>query len=381
MGCFRRGVIKAEDAAEELEISARRFRQLYGEYLEACAHGSSAQWTPGRSGGGHRRTIPREVAELWRKLLGAKPPAPYGFAASEALRLHDVVVDRALVRRWAMEHGLAHPAGPRPEPAAVRRWQCEQVGALWQLDASPHRWFGSDEDLVPLLDMVDDCSRLITGTRLYPKECIMAYLDFLPRAFERYGLPVALYVDYHSFFFTHIPENLTYLAETLRLCDISLRYASTAQAKGKIERQHLFWQNRLPSYFAAEGIHDTVRGNEHIEPLREHHNHRELHRELQMTPQTAWDRAVQEGRSVLRPFRPDPWWPYIWSVRSAVKVGIDGKVPAGRLRLPVHAHLGARLWHCQHADGSISILANSPGEGGRPVVLCRAEHVNPPWYV
>jgi hypothetical protein len=280
-----------------------------------------------------------------------------------------------------MQHGLAHPARAKREPLAVRRWQCEQIGALWQLDASPHRWFGPEEDLIPLLDMVDDCSRLITGARLYPKECILAYLDFLPRSFERYGFPVALYVDYHSFFFTHIPENLTYLAETLRLCDISLRYASTAQAKGKIERHHLFWQNRLPSYFAAESIDDTVAANEHIDPLREHHNLKEVHRELQMTPAVAWARALQEGRSVLRPFRHDPWWQYIWSVRSWIKVGIDGKVPAGHQRLPVHAHPGSRLLHCQHPDGSISILGNSPRQGARPIVLRRAEHVNPPWNV
>jgi len=67
--------------------------------------------------------------------------------------------------------------------------------------------------MYPLLDMLDDCSRVIVGARLYPRECLLAYMDFLPRAFEEYGFPLALYVDYHSFFFSKLPDNLTYLAE------------------------------------------------------------------------------------------------------------------------------------------------------------------------
>ena len=103
--------------------------------------------------------------------------------------------------------------------------------------------------------MIDDCSRLMVGTRLYRKESLLAYLDFLSRAFQEYGLPLALYVDYHSFFFSYAADALTYLGEALRFYDISFKYASTPQAKGKVERAHQFWQKRLPSYFSVEAIH------------------------------------------------------------------------------------------------------------------------------
>ena len=53
-----------------------------------------------------------------------------------------------------------------------------------------------------------------------------------------YGLPLSLYVDYHSFFFTHTPEAHTQLGAALRFYGVSFRYASTPQAKGKIERGH-----------------------------------------------------------------------------------------------------------------------------------------------
>lgn len=383
LACFRRGELKAEEGAEELGISACWFRHLYAEYLGACAEGHEEEWQPGKSGGAHHKAqIPAAVAELWRKLLTSKPPAAYSFAASEAERRCSYLVDRATVRRWALTQSLAHPRVHRRERTPVRRWQCQEAGALWQLDVSPHHWFGKQHGLLPLYDMVDDCSRLMTGTWLYPRECLLAYLDFLRRAFEAYGLPVALYVDFHSYFFTAIPDNLTYLGEALRFYDISFKYASTPQAKGKIERQHQFWQNRLPCYFAAEGIDQIDGANHHIEQLRLHHNRHEVHRELQMTPQEAWDRACQEKRCVLRPRPPSAWWPFIWSIRVPVRVGIDSTVPVGASRLKTHLSPFSKVIRCEHPDGSFTFLAQPPGSGGKPIVLLRYEHHGTPsWRV
>ena len=67
-----------------------------------------------------------------------------------------------------------------------------------------------------------------------------------------------MYADYHSFFHTHTPYTLTELGRALRFYGVSLQYASTPQAKGKVERLHHYWQNRLPALFAAEGITMTA---------------------------------------------------------------------------------------------------------------------------
>lgn len=372
--------LNIKQVADELGVSERRVRQLYREYLEACAKRQESEWTPGKSGGYQGRIVPDAVAVLWRKMLGAKPPAPYAFAASESLRLHQFRVDRATVRRWAFQSGYAHAGPPKkPQHAAVRRWQCADVGALWQLDASPHRWLGETEDPCSLLDMVDDCSRVVVGARLYPHECLMAYMDFLPRAFEEYGLPLALYVDYHSFFFTKIPDNVTYLGDALRRYGITLKYAPTPQAKGKVERHHQFWQNRLPSYFSAEGIRQIELANPHLDPLRHHHNIKEIHRELEMTPEAAWLRAKKEKRYVLRPFHADPWWKYVWSVRQRVRVGLDGTVSVGSVKLNLGPYVRNRVFKCDLPDGSTTFLANEPGSGGAPIVLLQYKGTKPAW--
>jgi hypothetical protein len=382
MGKLRAGELSTLEVAHELGLSGRRVRQLYSEYLGCCAQGQEEQWVPGKSGGYNSSHVPDPVATLWSKMLGVRPPAPYAFCASESWRLHEFRADRATVRRWALQRGFAHQGPPKRKPSgAILRWQCAEVGALWQLDATPHHWFGELEPLYPLLDMVDDCSRVIVGARLYPHECLLAYMDFLPRAFEEYGFPLALYVDHHSFFFSRIPDNLTYLAEALRRYDVTLKPAPTAQAKGKIERQHQFWQNRLPSFFAVHGIGQIEQANPPVDALRQHHNAEELHREIDMTPNTAWRRAKREGRYLLRPCRKDPWWKYIWSIRQRVRVGLDGTVSLDGTKIKLGSRFNSWALRCDHPDGTVSFLANEPGSGGKPIVLFNYTRSKPFWTI
>jgi len=88
-----------------------------------------------------------------------------------------------------------------------------------------------------------------------------------------------------------------------------------------------------------------------------------------MTPLTAWQTAQTEGRSALRPPPKCPWWPYVFSQRSAVNVPPDGRVAAGSARLRVSAPPGSRLIHCLHPNGDISILKNKPHHAEKPQLI------------
>lgn len=369
LGGFRAGQLKAHMAAKKLGLSRSRFYELYSDYLKACAYHQQAKWTPSVSGGDHAPDWPAQVQALLRKRLSSKPPASYSFAASEALRLYHFKVDRAQVRRWAIEHTLAHPRPSRPAPTAVRRWQRSQIGELWQLDATPHRWFPGCPQPFPMLNMLDDCSRVFTGSKIYANENLLAYFDLLPAAFCQYGLPLEIYVDYHSLFFSHDPKALTQLGQALHFYGITFRYAPTPQAKGKIERAHFFWQERLPAYFASEEVADLDHANPHVQALRLHRNQHEIHREIKMTPQKAWELAQKEKRSVLRP-KPDcPWWPFVWSTRVPIKVGPDGRVPIGSQALRINALPGSNVIRCHHPSGHYSVLAAAPHQKTKPLIL------------
>jgi hypothetical protein len=301
--------------------------------------------------------------------LSSHPPSSYSFAASEVFRKYEFKVDRAQVRRWAMQNDLAHPLRVAPAPAPVRRWQRSRIGELWQLDATPHLFFPGSSRLSHMINLIDDCSRLLPGSKLYRREVLMAYYDLLPEAFTAYGLPLVLYVDFHSFFFTHTPQALTTLGQALHFYGVTLRYAPTPEAKGKVERQHQFWQNRLPPYFAAEAIQTLEVANQHIHELRLHHNRHEVHREIKMTPQQAWDLALKQKRSALRPRPNCPWWPFVWSLRTSVRVDSQGRVPLGAQSVRIEAPPGIRVVLCHHPSGHHSILTHHPKPNTLPTIL------------
>jgi hypothetical protein len=169
----------------------------------------------------------------------------------------------------------------------LRRWQCLKIGALRQLDTTPHRWFPGDQRDYPLFDLLEDCSRVCTGATVYPGEDLFAYFDFLPAAFREQGLPLELYVDCHSFFFPQNRDAFTQLGAALHFYGVSFCYTRTPQAKGKIQRQHQYWQGGLPALFAAEGITTPQAANALLPELRRHRNGHEIHRELGRTPNAA----------------------------------------------------------------------------------------------
>jgi len=220
-----------------------------------------------------------------------------------------------------------------------------------------------------LLEILDDATRLNTGARLYPSETLLAHFDFLSRVFQAHGLPLALYVDFHSFFYTHNPDAFTQLGAALHFYGVQLRYAPTPQAKGKIERRHDYWQKRLVPLLAADHIVELVGANQLLDQLVPHANQHEIHRELGQTPHAAHQQALAEKRSVLRPAPHCPWWPYVWSQQTRVRVGDDGKVPVGSQRQPIDAPPRTTVIRCLRPDGDIYYLRHAPNPKAKPIVL------------
>lgn len=367
---FIAGLVPAAAAAGSLGISRSRLYQLKAGYLRARAEGRLRTWTPGRSGGDHLPDWPEDVQDLLRRALAAG--FTYAFAASEALRLHGKTLDRAQVRHWALASGLVKPPRkPRP-PAHVRRWQREAIGELWQLDEHAEHWFGPQHPAVPVLDMLDDCSRVQVGCAMFAHESLRAYICFLRVSFERYGLPLQIYVDQASFFRSDKEGAHTQLEERMLFYGVSLVLANSPESKGKVERVHQVWQDRLEPYFRLNGIGadaDLSLVNKHLDALRLHRNAHERHRELGCAPDEAWRQSKEAGRDKLRPVPKDPWWPYVWSDRVRVMVGPRGVVQWNGLAMPTQRRHGERVVVCDHLDGTVSILLNEPAKGERPVVL------------
>lgn len=371
---FVSGSISREQAMESLQIGRSRLYELKTSFLAAKSSGHADEWTPGVSGGNHMPSWPDEVHRfLWKVLhpySGAKRYS-YSFAACEVGRKFRLSIDRGQVRHWAIDHGLqTEPLKPRP-PARVRRWQRQSVGELWQLDATPDRFLGRNGPVLPLLDMMDDCSRMQVGCSLFPHEYVSSYLSLFYNSFTRYGLPLEIYVD-KAGFFRNDDGSLTQLGKRLKFYDVSFLFANTPEAKGKIERVHIVWQDRLPAYFEQEGIGPETSFEElnaHIGRLVDYRNNFEEHREIRMTPRKAWDTAIREGRNKLRAIPDDGWWELVWAEWKRTTVGPRGRVLQGNILFPTECANGTKVWLCSHVDGTHSVVLNKPDHDVRPVIL------------
>lgn len=362
--------ISVEQACASLGMAKTRLYELRGSYLKARATGTVEAWHPSVSGGNHAAPWKERVVTFLRSAI--HNGYNYAFAASEVDRLYGVVLARSQVRHWAIREGICPAPKPPRLPAHLRRWQRQAVGELWQMDATPDHWFGPEEPSYPLLDMLDDCSRLQVGCALYRRENVPAYLHFFHNAFMEYGLPLEVYVDQAGIFTGNKEDSVTRISQRLKFYDVSFVVANTPEAKGKVERIHQVWQDRLPPYFALNHLtpaSDLEDVNRHIHALREHRNRRERHRELGMTPQTAWDEATAQGRNKLRPVPKDPWWNYVWSLWHPVTIAIGGHVHFGQQTYPTQGIPGTKAVLCEHLDGTVSILKERPDKQKLPVVL------------
>ena len=371
---FAEGSMTREQAMESLGVGKTRLYELRTSFLAAKASGMADAWEPSRSGGNHMPAWPDEAQRFLKHVLSPDGDArrySYAFAASEVGRKFGLSVDRAQVRHWAIDHGIKI-AVPKPRPPAhVRRWQRKSIGELWQLDATPDYFLGRGNPSLSLIDMIDDCSRMQVGCRLYRSENVPAYLDLFYRAFMRYGLPLEIYVDKASFF-RNDDGSLTRLAQRLKFLDVSFIFANTPEAKGKIERVHQVWQDRLPAYAAHEGI--TAQTpledvNDHLECLVDHRNGFEIHRELHDSPQNVWDKAVKEGRCKIRQPPRDGWFELLWAEWKCMRIGPRGRLLVDGVLCPTECANGTKVWVCRHVDGTVSLVLNKPIAGTVPQVV------------
>ncbi len=95
----------------------------------------------------------------------------------------------------------------------------------------------------------------------------------------------------------------------------------------------------------------------------------EKHREIRCTPQAAWNLAKKENRWALQPAPACPWWPYVFSQRTRIRVGDNGRVAVGTQRLSVDAPPRSKVIHCQHPNGDVTVLQHAPDPEKMPVVL------------
>jgi len=244
------GLLKLRMAAEMMRVSYRQAKRIWRRYRQA---GDAGLVHRGRGRGSNRA---RPAAERRRALaLCAKRYVDFGpLLASEHLaEEHGIVVDHETLRRWMLGAGLWESRRRREAHRAARERRPRR-GDLVQIDGSEHDWFEGRGPRAVLMVMVDDATNA-TLARFYPAEDTASAYDVFERYVRLHGLPTALYPDRDSIYVCTreacLEEELaevgpeTQFARAMRELGVELIPAHSPQAKGRVERRHGLFQDRL----------------------------------------------------------------------------------------------------------------------------------------
>jgi transposase len=265
--------LRVVDAGRLMQVSYRQAKRLWKRYREEGAGGLQHRSAGRPSNHGHEKKFRQKVLQLVREKYGGEVGERFGpTLAAEHLAAEDgLQVDAETLRRWMLAEGLWSRERKRRRHRR-RRDRKEHFGEMVQMDGSFHAWLEERGPEGCLIDMVDDATNT-TWAQLGEQETIWAVADALGAWIERYGVPMALYVDWKNLYKRPAnarerlrgEEPVTQFGRMCAKLRIALIAANSPQAKGRVERQHGTHQDRLVKKLRRKEIHSHEGANVYLE--------------------------------------------------------------------------------------------------------------------
>lgn len=262
----KRSELQQRQAAEICGLSYRQTRRLYQRYREFGDRGLVHR---GR-GRPSNRQYPSEFREAVLTRYQERYPDFGPTLAAEKLELDGYALDHETLRSWLLQAKLWRK---RRKRSRHRSWRERRAhfGELVQLDGSHHQWFEKRAAKSCLMNMVDDATG-ITLSLMAAEETSFAAMDLLWRWIELYGIPRALYTDRKNVYVADEKtreraadsgqEALTQFGRCCQQLRIKIITAHSPQAKGRVERSHGTYQDRLVKELRLAQIETITAANQ-----------------------------------------------------------------------------------------------------------------------
>lgn len=148
-----------------------------------------------------------------------------------------------------------------------RRERRKNFGSMIQVDGSHHDWFEGRRSKCVLMVAVDDATGQ-TLARFYEAETTEAAFEFFGRWVKAQGVPRSVYVDRHGIYRDEDhPEKPTQFGRAMKELNVELIPARSPQAKGRVERKHRVFQDRLVKELRLRSISDIEQGDALLEKV------------------------------------------------------------------------------------------------------------------
>jgi transposase len=250
------GKITLTLAAKHLGISYRQVKRIYCRY-KANGDAGLVHGNRGRAPNNKSPLRDKIIARYQERYTNFGPT----FAAEKLAEDDNFHVDHETLRRWLLKEQLWKKQRKRSLHRSKRERR-QQFGELIQIDGSHHDWF-SDGNLRCLMNMVDDATGK-TLARMHEQETTRAVFLLLWEWIEKYGIPLAIYVDLKNVYVTLKNKGFCHVERACDKLGIRIIKAYSPQAKGRVERNHAVYQDRLVKEIKLNSINSLESANEYL---------------------------------------------------------------------------------------------------------------------
>lgn len=266
--------ITQKEAARQLCLCSRQVRRLQQAYKEEGVQGLISK----KRGKTSNNCLP---SELKNTAIAIVKEYYYDFGPTLAQEYltskHGVHLSVETLRQLMITHGLWRAKSKKQARVYQQRERRACFGELVQIDGSHHDWFEGRNAKCCLLVLIDDATSALLGLHFCEAETTQGYFELMHNYFERYGLPMGLYSDKHGVFKVNhegCDNNLTQYGRAMDELGIELIYASTPQAKGRVERANKTLQDRLVKALRINNISTIEDANSFVAEYIEQHNNK-----------------------------------------------------------------------------------------------------------
>jgi hypothetical protein len=354
---FNAGHIDAAQACQLLHVGKTRLYQLRTRWLQ-----DRQAFHLHASGGDQRTSWPESAIAFLREFVPLQTPCNFQLVADELLRLHGLKRARSSVEAYIKTHlpNLIPPV--RKKPRTYRRFRRARFGELFQHDSSIHQWWPGPEKQTLLLT-IDDHSGLNIAGRFVPRDTTWAHFQHFREAFERHGIPQAIYTDALSLFgpsssHDHLDPRSEF-QRALRALGIAHLVAPTPQAKGKVERRFGTFQKRLVTLFAHAKVDSYPLANEilQIEIARQNSTKNSSSGEI---PNDLLEASTKRPNPALRPSPPASLLDLHLSLRTTRKVSAAHTIDFEGRTYQIAPTLKKTVTALYHPNSKLWILQEPP---------------------
>lgn len=193
--------------------------------------------------------------------------------------------------RILKRHGLITPQPHKRPRASFIRFEAQLPNEMWQCDATP--WQLADGSPVEILNLLDDHSRLLLNSAVFPTVKALDVVQAFTAAADNYGLPASFLSDNAAVFSGRSRRGKVALELELERLGIEVKHSTPyhPQTCGKVERLHQTLKRYLRRQLPAQSLaHLQLQ----VDSFRVHYNQQRPHRALGgRTPLVAFNARVK----------------------------------------------------------------------------------------